>query len=223
MDPDRAPPRSHFRFSSSSSPAAASACARKQARRPARAISFEAVAGLCPPRCAPRRRREASVFTDRPLIDRARESTPARWPRYSRTPSSPARRSTTRRPRRSVRPRKKRIANGDVLRQTPGSGAFNDRPDFAERFELYIGGVELCNGFGELTCPREQRSRMEADNVARVTQGKAPYPVDERFLGALAEGMPPSGGNALGFDRLLALCLGADDIQSVCAFPNNWR
>ncbi|NRA32223.1 MAG: EF-P lysine aminoacylase GenX [Polyangiaceae bacterium] len=101
--------------------------------------------------------------------------------------------------------------------------AIPDRPDFAERFELYIGGVELCNGFGELTCPREQRSRMEADNVARVTQGKAPYPVDERFLGALAEGMPPSGGNALGFDRLLALCLGADDIQSVCAFPNNWR
>ena len=78
----------------------------------------------------------------------------------------------------------------------------------AERFELYVGGVELCNGFGELTDPAEQRARLERDQAERARLGKPVYPIDERFLAALEEGMPPSAGNALGVDRLIALCRG---------------
>jgi len=95
-------------------------------------------------------------------------------------------------------------------------------PRVAERFELYVGGVELCNGFGELTDPREQRARFERDVSAREKSGKPVYPIDERFLAALEEGMPPAAGNALGVDRLLALCLGREDIASVQAFPREW-
>jgi elongation factor P--(R)-beta-lysine ligase len=91
-----------------------------------------------------------------------------------------------------------------------------------ERFELYVGGVELCNGFGELTDPAEQRARLVRDQEARMRLGKPVYPIDERFLSALAEGMPPSSGNALGLDRLVALCLGASDIARTMAFPAGW-
>jgi elongation factor P--(R)-beta-lysine ligase len=92
-------------------------------------------------------------------------------------------------------------------------------PRVAERFELYLGGVELCNGFGELTDPDEQRQRFRRDQDARATAGKPIYPIDERFLAALDEGMPPSAGNALGIDRLVALCLGEHEIARIMAFP----
>lgn len=96
-----------------------------------------------------------------------------------------------------------------------------DDPTVCERFEVYVGGVELCNGFGELTDAREQRTRLEHDREARRQAGKVPYPIDERFVRALEEGMPPSGGNALGIDRLVMLCLGADSIGQVMAFPDD--
>jgi len=89
----------------------------------------------------------------------------------------------------------------------------------ADRFEIFVAGVELCNGFGELTDAREQRRRFTADQQARREAGAAVYPLDERFLEALERGMPPSGGNALGVDRLLMLLTGADSIQEVMAFP----
>jgi len=92
-------------------------------------------------------------------------------------------------------------------------------PRVAERFELYLGGLELCNGFGELTDPKEQRERFLRDQRVRASAGKSVYPIDERFLAALAEGMPPSAGNALGIDRLVALCLGEQEIARVMAFP----
>jgi lysyl-tRNA synthetase class 2 len=92
-------------------------------------------------------------------------------------------------------------------------------PRVAERFELYLGGLELCNGFGELTDPEEQRQRFLRDQRARASAGKPIYPIDERFLAALAQGMPPSAGNALGIDRMLALCLGEHEIARVMAFP----
>jgi len=95
-------------------------------------------------------------------------------------------------------------------------------PRVAERFELYVAGVELCNGFGELTDPVEQRSRLERDQAERRRLGKPAYPIDERFLAALEEGMPPSAGNALGVDRLIAVCLGSDRIGDVSAFPVGW-
>ena len=91
---------------------------------------------------------------------------------------------------------------------------------YAERFELYAAGVELCNGFGELTDAREQRSRLLADQAVRQERGLPVYPIDERFVGALEHGLPPSAGNALGFDRLVALSSGRLDIRDVQAFPS---
>ncbi|MCC6645221.1 MAG: EF-P lysine aminoacylase GenX [Polyangiaceae bacterium] len=93
-----------------------------------------------------------------------------------------------------------------------------DDPRFAERFELYAAGVELCNGFGELTDAAEQRARFADDLRVRRARGLAEPPVDERFLRALDEGMPPSAGNALGLDRLLMLAVGARSISDVVAF-----
>jgi len=95
-------------------------------------------------------------------------------------------------------------------------------PRFAERFEILVAGVELCNGFGELVDPIEQRARFEDDRRRRAAIGKPVYPIDERFLAALEEGIPPCAGNALGLDRLIALCLGANSIGDVLAFPEGW-
>jgi len=92
-------------------------------------------------------------------------------------------------------------------------------PSVAERFELYVGGVELCNGFDELTDPVEQRLRFEQDAARRAAEGRALYPIDERFLAGLRSGMPRASGNALGFDRLLMLATGARELADVIAFP----
>jgi len=92
-------------------------------------------------------------------------------------------------------------------------------PRFAERFELFAGGVELCNGYGELTDPVEQRRRFQSERLARKRAGRPVYPIERRFLGALVEGMPPSGGNALGVDRLVMLATGAKSIQDVVPLP----
>ncbi|MBT6432330.1 MAG: EF-P lysine aminoacylase GenX [Deltaproteobacteria bacterium] len=88
----------------------------------------------------------------------------------------------------------------------------------SERFELYIAGIELANGFGELTCPIEQRSRFEADRDWRVSQGMHDYPMDERFFEAL-EKLPPSAGIALGVDRLMMLLLDAQNIKEISIIP----
>ena len=93
-------------------------------------------------------------------------------------------------------------------------------PTIADRFELFINGVELCNGFSELTDAAEQRARFDADQTERKRQGLPIYPIDERFIQALQEGMPPSGGNALGVDRLLMLLTGTAEIGDVMPFPS---
>jgi len=89
----------------------------------------------------------------------------------------------------------------------------------ADRFEAFFRGVELCNGFGELTDAEEQRRRFEHDQAERRATGAPVYPIDERFLADLERGMPESSGNALGVDRLLMLLVGADSIQAVLPFP----
>jgi elongation factor P--(R)-beta-lysine ligase len=94
-----------------------------------------------------------------------------------------------------------------------------DDPRRAERFELYVCGLELANAFGELTDPREQRDRFRADQAKRRALYGETYPIDEDFLAALEYGMPPAAGIALGFDRLVMLATGADDIEEVLWAP----
>lgn len=103
-------------------------------------------------------------------------------------------------------------AEAALARRTP------DDPRLAERFELYCCGVELANGFGELTDPDEQRRRFiaEMDEKERVYGER--YPLDEDFLLALAN-MPPASGIALGFDRLVMLATGAPRIEDVLWTP----
>ena len=94
-------------------------------------------------------------------------------------------------------------------------------PRYAERFELYVAGVELCNGFGELKDPVEQRARFLADQAERARRNLPVYPIDERFLDAMTLGIPDSGGNALGVDRLIALSFGTTEIGQTLAFPED--
>jgi lysyl-tRNA synthetase class 2 len=101
---------------------------------------------------------------------------------------------------------------GALARRKPGD------PSVVERFEAYIGGIELANAFGELTDPVEQRARFEDDLASRAARGLPRYPIDERLLAALTEGIPPSAGIALGVDRLVMLVLGAAHIRDVVAF-----
>ena len=89
----------------------------------------------------------------------------------------------------------------------------------ADRFEAFFRGVELCNGFGELTDAAEQRRRFANDQAQRQAAGAPVYPIDERFLEDLERGMPEIGGNALGVHSLLMLLVGADSIQAVMPFP----
>jgi len=87
----------------------------------------------------------------------------------------------------------------------------------AERFELYMGGLELCNAFTELTDPKEQRVRFKAEAHQRKQSDKVAYPMPERFLSALQD-MPDATGNALGIERLVMLFADAATIDEVVAF-----
>jgi len=102
---------------------------------------------------------------------------------------------------------------GALARLKPGN------PEVAQRFELYVCGLELCNAFSELTDPVEQRCRFEIDLQERAARGKAACPMPERFLRAL-DGMPPAAGNALGLDRLVMLFVDAARIDDVVAFTS---
>jgi lysyl-tRNA synthetase class 2 len=93
-----------------------------------------------------------------------------------------------------------------------------DDPTVAERFELYAGGLELANAFVELTDPDEQLRRLEEDRAARRAAGRPAFSIDERFISALREGMPPAAGIALGVDRMVMLVTGIEDISQVVAF-----
>ncbi len=103
------------------------------------------------------------------------------------------------------------VARGALARRKAGD------PGCAERFELYIGGVELVNAFSELTDAQEQAARFLEEEEHRRALGRRPYPPAEKFLKALPE-MPESAGAALGVDRLAMIFTGTDDISDVVAF-----
>ncbi|MHB8474586.1 MAG: EF-P lysine aminoacylase EpmA [Sulfuricaulis sp.] len=92
-------------------------------------------------------------------------------------------------------------------------------PPLAARFELYLNGMELANGFHELADAEEQRARFEEQRRARRTNDQPDVPLDERLLSALAQGLPDCAGVALGFDRLMMIAAGARSIAEVIAFP----
>lgn len=91
-------------------------------------------------------------------------------------------------------------------------------PRVAERFELYFKGIELANGFHELTDAKEQLVRFEQDNRHRAAAGKPVMPIDHHLIAALEQGLPPCAGVAVGVDRLVMLALQADSIEQVLSF-----
>jgi lysyl-tRNA synthetase class 2 len=92
-------------------------------------------------------------------------------------------------------------------------------PRFAERFEVFVAGVELGNCFTELTDAKVQRERFEVDKTLRQAQGKTNYPIDEDFVEALKSGLPASAGIAVGVDRIIMLAADVPSISETMFFP----
>ncbi len=103
-------------------------------------------------------------------------------------------------------------AQASLARLRPGN------PRLAARFELIVDGVELANGYHELTDPTELRQRMARDNAIRAAAGRPHMEADERLLAAMAEGLPDCAGVALGVDRLVMLAMGASNLAEVMPF-----
>jgi lysyl-tRNA synthetase class 2 len=91
----------------------------------------------------------------------------------------------------------------------------------AARFEVFCGGIELANGFHELSDAAEQRRRFEAELRARRRDGRDTPPLDEDLLAALTHGLPDCSGVAVGIDRLIAVALGATDLSAAMAFAHS--
>jgi lysyl-tRNA synthetase class 2 len=92
-------------------------------------------------------------------------------------------------------------------------------PRVADRFECYYLGIELANGFHELTDARQQQQRFEQDNIKRIEKKLPIRPIDTSFVEALENGLPQCSGVALGIDRLVMLALQITDIEQVLTFP----
>jgi elongation factor P--(R)-beta-lysine ligase len=95
----------------------------------------------------------------------------------------------------------------------------DELPPVAERFELYVAGIELCNGYHELTDPDELRRRIAGQAAIRARNNRRPLPAESRLLDAMRHGLPPCAGVALGVDRLALLALGGRSLGDVTAFP----
>jgi lysyl-tRNA synthetase class 2 len=102
---------------------------------------------------------------------------------------------------------------------SPLAKARPDDPRYAQRFELYIGGLEVANAYTELNDPREQRRRLEAQARARAAGDEEAHSMDEDYLRALEYGLPPTAGEGIGIDRLVMLLTDAPSIRDVILFP----
>jgi len=121
-----------------------------------------------------------------------------------------------------VEPALKQLGGAIVLIDYPVEAAAlsrrkPDNPRVAERWELYLDGIEIANAYSELTDPAEQRRRFEECAEQRTALGKEAYPIDEAFMQSL-EKMPPSGGVALGVDRLIMLLCNGESLDAVLPF-----
>ncbi|MGD0923330.1 MAG: lysine--tRNA ligase [Terriglobia bacterium] len=105
------------------------------------------------------------------------------------------------------------------LEVSPLSKQKPDDPNFVERFELYLGGMEIANAFSELNDPSEQRDRFEYQQLLRERGDLTAHAVDEDYIRALSYGMPPAGGEGVGIDRLAMLLTNSRSIRDVILFP----
>ena len=105
------------------------------------------------------------------------------------------------------------------LAVSPLSKVKPDEPDWVERFEFYIGGFEIGNAFSELNDPEDQRQRFEAQLGERERGDDEAHQMDADYVRALAYGLPPTGGEGIGIDRLTMLLTGSRSIRDVILFP----
>jgi len=105
------------------------------------------------------------------------------------------------------------------LELSPLSKTKPEDPSLVERFELYIGGMEIANAYSELNDPEEQKRRFEAQAVERDKGDEEAHQMDEDYVRALRYGMPPTAGEGIGIDRLTMLFTDSDSIRDVILFP----
>ena len=105
------------------------------------------------------------------------------------------------------------------LAVSPLSKVKPDEPDWVERFEFYIGGLEIGNAFSELNDPEEQRKRFEAQLSERERGDDEAHQMDEDYVRALSYGLPPTAGEGIGIDRLTMILTGSKSIRDVILFP----